>query len=414
MVELVQSRSTMRIIAITGPRQTGKTTLALQACRVLHALGHRCHYVVMDDPTANTLGSSSEGATIEVAPTGDTPDRAWLIALWERARAVARSGDELVLVLDEIHSVPGWSGVVKGLWDRDRREHCPLRVVILGSAPWKMMTGLSESLMGRFDVLPASHWSFNEMAEAFDLTVDEYLFYGGYPGSFSREAEVGRLSMWRRYVTESIIAPAIERDIIGFTRVRKPALMRQLMDLGAHYSGQQISYNKLLGQLQDAGNTVTLARYLDLLKDAGLMIGFTRYIPVPHAGRAAPPKLNVLNSALMTASSGYTFEEARANSAFWGRIVESAVGAHLFNTRGPATKVHFWRDPPHEVDFVIARGPHIVGIEVKSGQRRNLRGLKAFSERFPEAATVVVGPADMPVSELLSLGTEEWIEELCA
>ncbi len=255
------------------------------------------------------------------------------------------------------------------------------------------------------------------MANAFDLSVDEYLFFGGYPGSIVREGDISRLSMWRRYVKESIIEPTIERDILGLNRVRKPALLRQLMELGAHYSGQIIAFNKLLGQLRGAGNTMTLTRYLDLLKSAGLMVGLTRYTPAPHFGKAQPRKLLVLNSALMTAPSGYSFEEACADRTWWGRIVETSVGAHLLNTCGPATKIHYWRhssrDLSLEVDFIIVRGPHLVGVEVKSGKRRNLRGLQAFAKRFPKAITVAVGSDDMPLGEFLSGGTEEWIRELC-
>jgi predicted AAA+ superfamily ATPase len=173
-----------------------------------------------------------------------------------------------------------------------------------------------------------------------------------------------------------------------------------------------MSYNKLLGQLQAAGNTTTVARYLDLLSDAGLVTALFRYTPAPHLGRASPRKLNVLNTALMTAPSGYTFEEARADRSYWGRIVESAVGAHLYNTRSTATRLHFWRNPPHEVDFVIARGPHLLGIEVKSGRPRRRSGLDAFADRFPNAKTVVVGPGGIPPNEFLSLSADDWLEEI--
>ena len=404
----------MRIVAITGPRQTGKTTIAVRACQLLAESGYTCWYVATDDPTPAQFPLLGWPDAIDIALVGATPDGAWLVELWERARrASVRSERGLVLMLDEIQLVPNWSGIVKGLWDRDRRAGYPLRVVVLGSASWRMLTGLNESLVGRFDALPTTHWSLREMATAFDLSVDEYLFFGGYPGALSEGSGTERLAAWQNHITHSIVAPTIDRDIVGLARVRKPALMRQVMDLAPQYSGKLISYNKLLGQLQDVGNTTTVARYLDLLSDAGLVTALSRYTPAPHGGRASPPKLIVLNTALMTAPSGYTFKEARADRSYWGRLVESAVGAHLYNTRGTATRLHFWRVPPHEVDFVIARGPHLLGIEVKSGKSRSQSGLDAFADRFRDARTVVVGTGGIPLNEFLMLGADDWLEEIC-
>lgn len=402
----------MRIAAITGPRQTGKTTIARQARNRLEANGRMCWYVSLDDPTPDASEAPGLLTGLDAIPAGSSRDERWLVEIWESARrAAARTDRGLVLVLDEIQNIPRWSNVVKGLWDGDRRAERPLRVVILGSAPWHMLTGLNESLAGRFTALPASHWSLWEMARAFDLTVDEYVFFGGYPGALTAMPEPERLAAWQDHIARAIVGPAIERDIVGLTRVTKPALMRRLMDLATQYSGRLMSYNKLLGQLQDAGNTTTLARYLDLLSDAGLVTGLSRYTPAPHLGRGSSPKLNVLNTALMTAPSGYTFEEARADRSYWGRLVESSVGAHLHNTRATATRLHFWRDPPHEVDFVIARGPHLLGIEVKSGKSGAASGLDAFADRFPDAGTVVVGTGGIPLNEFLSLGAEEWLDE---
>ena len=409
---MLENDEAMHVIAITGPRQTGKTTIALQARKRMEASGRPCWYVPLDDPAPDESLAPGLLDGVDTVPAGVARDERWLVEIWESARrAAARTDWGLVLVLDEIQNIPRWSNVVKGLWDGDRRAERPLRVVILGSAPWHMLTGLNESLAGRFTALPTSHWSLWEMAFAFDLTVEEYVFFGGYPGSLTAMPEPERLAAWQDHIARAIIGPAIERDIVGLTRVTKPALMRRLMDLATQYSGQLMSYNKLLGQLQDAGNTTTLARYLDLLSDAGLVTGLSRYTPAPHLGRGSSPKLNVLNTALMTAPSGYTFEEARADRSYWGRLVESSVGAHLHNTRATATRLHFWRDPPHEVDFVIARGPHLLGIEVKSGKSGAASGLDAFADRFPDAGTVVVGTGGVPLNEFLSLGAEEWLDE---
>lgn len=412
LLRLLDQNGSMRIVAITGPRQTGKTTIARQARSRLEAAGRMCWYVPLDDPTPNESEAPGLLARADAIPTGGSQDEQWLVAIWERARrATAGLEGGLVLVLDEIQQIPRWSNVVKGLWDGDRRARRKLRVVILGSAPWQMLTGLNESLAGRFTPMPTTHWLLEEMARAFDVTVDEYLFFGGYPGAPPGGPGAERLAAWQDHIARAIVAPVIERDIVGLTRVTKPALMRQLMDLAPRYSGQLMSYNKLLGQLQDAGNTTTLARYLNLLSDAGLVTGLSRYTPAPHLGKVSSPKLNVLNTALMTAPSGYSFEEARADRSYWGRLVESAVGAHLQNTRTTATRLHFWRDPPHEVDFVIARGPHLLGIEVKSGKSGAASGLEAFADRFPDARTVVVGTGGIPLNEFLSKSADDWLDE---
>ena len=412
LIRLVTDSTTMRIVAITGPRQTGKTTIALQACQLLKKSGYPYWHVAMDDPTAAKFPLPGPETGMEAIAIRAAPDEQWLIALWEGARREAfRSDLGLILVLDEIQVVPRWSDIVKGLWDGDRRTQCPLHVVILGSAPWRMLTGLNESLAGRFEPLTATHWSFREMAVAMGLTLEEYVFFGGYPGALSDQPESARIDAWREYVVRAIVAPATDRDIVRLARVAKPALMRQLVDLAPQYSGQLMSYNKLLGRLQDAGNTTTIARYLDLLSDAGLVTGLSRYTPARHLGRRSPPKLNVLNTALMTAPSGYTFEEAKADRSYWGRLVESAVGAHLFNTRSVATRLHFWRDRSHEVDFVLVRGPHVLALEVKSGTSRRLSGLKAFADRFSGAKTMVVGTGGVPLNEFLSLTAEDWLAQ---
>ncbi|WP_420447754.1 ATP-binding protein [Candidatus Palauibacter sp.] len=413
LVRMLENDEAMRIIAITGPRQTGKTTIALQARRRLEVSGRPCWYVPLDDPTPDESHALGLLDGVDTIPASGSRDERWLVEVWESARRAADRADEgLVLVLDEIQHTPRWSNVVKGLWDGDRRAERRLRVVLLGSAPWHMLTGLHESLLGRFNTLPTSHWSLWEMARAFGLTVEQYLFLGGYPGALSSGPEAKRLAVWRDHIARSIIAPAIDRDIVGLARVTKPALMRQFMELAPHYSGQLISFNKLLGQLQDAGNTTTVARYLNLLSDAGLVTGLSRYTPAPHLGKASSPKLNVLNTALMTAPSAYTLEEARTNHSYWGRLVESAVGAHLFNTRATGTRLHYWRDPPHEVDFVLARGPRLLGIEAKSGRTgRPTAGLDVFADRFPHAETRVVGTGGVPLNEFLSVGAEEWLNE---
>ena len=394
-----------RIITLFGPRQTGKTTIARQALRQIDL---RSRYLAVDEPdTVDFRIPSAAGATFPLSQERNTH---WLVRNWEEARVEAeRSPGGFVLVFDEIQQIPRWSETVKGLWDADRARDCPLRVVILGSAPLLMQSGLSESLAGRFETIRVAHWSFKEMSEAFDFDLLTYLYFGGYPGAAGTIRDPER---WRAYVLGALVEPNIERDILSMTRVDKPALLKRLFELGAVHSGQILSYTKMLGHLQDAGNTTTLARYLDLLANAGLLAGLPKYANQPQRRRASSPKLNVLNTALMTAGSGYSFTEAQADRSFWGRIVESAAGAHLLNTATTDIRLYYWRDNSNEVDFVIRRGPRVVAIEVKSGEKPTaLRGMDEFERRFKPCCSLLVGEGGVPLNEFLTAPAHTWFEE---
>ena len=394
------------LITLFGPRQTGKTTIVRQALRQIDL---RSRYLAVDEPDTTDFRIPSAAAEATV-PLSQERDTGWLVHNWEESRIEAeRSPGGFVLVFDEIQQIPRWSETVKGLWDADRARNCPLRVVILGSAPLLMQSGLSESLAGRFETIRVAHWSFKEMSEAFDFDLLTYLYFGGYPegGRYVHAPE-----RWRAYILNSLVEPNIERDILSLTRVDKPALLKRLFEVGAAYSGQILAYNKMLGHLQEAGNTTTLARYLDLLANAGLLAGLLKYANRPLRRRASSPKLNVLNTALMTAGSGYSFAEAQADRSFWGRIVESAVGAHLLNTATTDIRLYYWRDGQFEVDFVLQRGPRIVAIEVKSGAKRTaLRGVDEFERRFRPVRSLVVGQDGIPLNEFLTVPAHTWFEE---
>ena len=394
------------IIALFGPRQTGKTTIARQALRQT-ALQHR--YVAVDEPepAGFPLPFADAGTTYHYPQGRDTN---WLVRLWEDARFRAEQSPRgYVLVLDEIHKIPQWSETVKGLWDADRARDCPLHVVILGSAPLLMQSGLSESLTGRFETIRVAHWSFREMSEAFDFDLPTYLYFGGYPGAARTIREPER---WRDYILGSLVEPNIERDILSMTRVDKPALLKRLFELGAAHSGQVLSYTKMLGHLQDAGNTTTLARYFELLGNAGLLAGLPKFANQLLRRRASSPKLSVFNTALMTAGSGYSFAEAQADRSFWGRIVESAVGAHLLNTSPSDIRLYYWREKQFEVDFVLQRGTRSIAIEVKSGERQTtLRGMEEFERRYRPRRSLLVGEGGTPLNEFLTLPAHHWFEE---
>ena len=397
-----------RLLAVFGPRQTGKTTAVRQA---LASLPQPYRLEAIDMPGESGAGLAPGPAVHDDGRTmipGAVRDRRWLVETWEASRHQAEgSGRGFALVLDEIQKIRGWSEAVKGLWDADRGTNCPLHVVILGSAPLLMQAGLSESLAGRFEPVPVTHWSFPEMSDAFGFDLEQYVYFGGYPGAAPMIHDFGR---WRSYVREALIAPNIERDVLAMTRVDKPTLLKRLLELGATYSGQELSYNKMLGQLQDAGNTVTLARYLELLTNAGLLTGLTKHTERPVLTRGSSPKFNVLNTALAAVVSGYSFAEARADRSQWGRMVESAVGAHLLNTAFSRTDVRYWRDGDAEVDFVLCRGPRTIAIEVKSGRRRVGRsGLAEFERRFRPHAAFVVGE-DVTLGEFLSHPADHWVD----
>ena len=401
------------LIIVTGPRQTGKTTLVRQA---LEQIERPSAHIAVDAPDPATVpftaGFRADVASLTTGitlPPADRRDTRWLVRMWEQARVEARTSERgFVLALDEIQKIPNWSEAVKGLWDADRSQGLPMHVVLLGSAPLLMRRGMSESLAGRYEVISVDHWSFAEMAAAFDFDLDRYVYFGGYPGPVPLIRDEPR---WRSFIHRSLIEPNIERDIFALQRVDKPILLKQLFGLGAECSGQILSYNKMLGQLDEAGNTTTLARYLDLLSMAGLITGLSKYAGHPHRRRASSPKLNVLNTALMSVHADYTFEQARADRTFWGHLVESAVGAHLVNTGNPEYRVYYWRDRGREVDFVLEHGRKLVAFEVKTGRRRgNVSGLDAFRKSFPVRATHIVGRGGIPVAEFLLTPAWEWFD----
>ena len=383
---LVEARRFLQVVA--GPRQVGKTTLVQQ---------------VLADATLPSVYVSADEPALR--------DNAWLAAQWERARLLVGEGGKrgAVLALDEIQKIPGWSEAVKRLWDEDTRARRPLKVVLLGSAPLLMQQGLTESLAGRFEVLRLPHWSLTEMREAFGVSAEQFLYFGGYPGAAPLIEDPPR---WRRYLLDALVETTIARDVLLLTRVDKPALLRRLFELGCRYSGQVLSYSKMLGQLHEAGNTTTLAHYLDLLSGAGMVTGLPKYAGKAVRQRASSPKLQVLNTALVTALSGLSLEEARADREFWGRLTESAVGAHLANAAASGVcELFYWRELNREVDFVVRSGRTIVALEVKSGRSPDaLPGLAAFSEAFSPKRTLLVGGDGIPVEEFLSRPVEDWLQ----
>ncbi len=386
-IELVKSRieePRKFIQVILGPRQVGKTTMISQL-----------------------LSELSVFNLFESADAISATNSAWLVQVWEsaRLRLKASGATEYLLVIDEIQKIDNWSEIVKQQWDKDTRENINIKVILLGSSRLLIQKGLTESLAGRFETLYLGHWSYPEMQEAFGWSIEQYVYFGGYPGSASLINDEER---WKNYIKDSLIETSISKDILMLTRVDKPALLKRLFELGSLYSGQILSYTKIIGQLQDAGNTVTLANYLKILSDCGLLGGLDKYAGDIIRKRGSSPKFQVYNNALITSQSNDTYEKAIINPELWGRLVESSVGAHLINySISERYNLYYWREGNNEVDFILEKGDKIIGLEVKSGMKADNAGMSVFAEKFHPEKILLVGTGGIPYDEFLKINPKE-------
>jgi uncharacterized protein len=387
---LQEPRRFLQVVA--GPRQIGKTTLVRQALSALK------------NGTAKPVAQHSVSA--------DNPGLAgasWLSTQWETARALADQARACILVLDEVQKLPAWTEEVKRLWDEDTRTGRDVRAVVLGSAPLLISRGLTESMAGRFEMTRLGHWRFNEMREAFGFTLDQFIYYGGYPGAAGL---IGDPQRWAAYVRDALIETTISKDVLLMSPVQKPALLRRVFDLACRYSGQELSYQKMLGQLSDAGNTTTIAHYLQLLEGAGMVCGLQKYSGQAVRQRGSSPKLQVFNTALMGAiatTEGFGFERLRATPELWGRITESAVGAELLarHLEHSSTQplIHYWRDGTNEVDYVLRHQGELFAFEVKSGVNQgNTKGLDTFCKLNPGSRPLVLGTGGLPLQNWFEAG----------
>lgn len=362
---------------ITGPRQVGKTTAALQ------------------------IAEKWQGPVVHAsADLPLPPGPEWIRAQWERALYESKLNEkksDVLLILDEVQKVRGWSEVVKDLWDTECREKAGIQVIVLGSSSLLIQKGLVESLAGRFYLYRCTHWGFSEMEHAFSWDLDQWLFFGGYPGA---AAFIEQEEVWSRYVVDSLIETVLARDVLQLQTVNKPTLLRHLFMLSAGHPAQILSYNKMLGQLQDAGNTTTLAHYLKLLEAAFLISGLELFKEGRRHKRGSSPKLVILNNGLINALAGDSLKDSRNDYSWWGRLIENAVGAHILNhLPNLSYSVHYWRFKGMEVDFVIKTPKQIWAVEVKSGKPKNPKGISEFLKHYPKARTTIVGPQGMPLAE---------------
>lgn len=367
------------IQVITGPRQVGKYTAAE---KIVEKWEGRQHYASADDPLP--------------------PGAEWLRHHWEIARS---RGENSLLIIDEVQKVKGWAEVVKSLWDEDRRKGCNLKVLILGSSPLLVQKGLSESLTGRFFLHRIGHWSYPDMKAAFNLSLEEWLFYGGYPGAVSFLSDEHQ---WKSYIRDSLVETVLAKDVLQLQTIAKPSLLRHLFMLSTAYPAQILSYNKMLGQLVDAGNTTTLAHYVQLLDSAYLLSGLELFKIGERPKRGSSPKLLLWNNALINGIGLKGYDQSREDTEYWGRLVENAVGASLLNElRGLPYEIYYWRKGNYEVDFVLHAPSVTWAIEVKSSRMRNSKGLEHFLDTYPKAKPLIIGGTGMSLEEFFSIPKKE-------
>ncbi|MCL6101245.1 MAG: ATP-binding protein [Bacteroidetes bacterium] len=368
------------IQVVTGPRQVGKTTMITQL-----------------------LQKFTLPYVFESADSVMNTDNLWVLQTWESARLRMKvSGvKEYLLVIDEIQKIENWSEQVKQQWDKDTREGVNIKVVLLGSSRLLIQKGLTESLAGRFEIFYLGHWSYPEMQSAFGWNIEQYIFFGGYPGSAPL---IGEEDRWKNYIKDSLIDAVISRDILMLTRIVKPALLKRLFELGTLYSGQILSYTKLMGELREAGNTTTLSHYLDLLAESGLLGGIEKYAGNMIRKRSSSPKFQVFNNALLSALGNATFSEMVVDPAKWGRMVESSIGAHLINNSiTDRYNLYYWREGNQEVDYILEKNGKLIALEVKSGRRSGNAGIKLFADKFHPEKVLLVGTGGIPLEEFLKI-----------
>ena len=368
------------IQVVMGARQIGKSTVVKQVLKDLDAPFQ--FYSADNVPATNN---------------------AWISDCWSAVRSLKKNHgwESVILVIDEIHKIANWSEAVKKEWDNDSFNDINIKVLLLGSSRVLLEKGLSESLAGRFEEIRMSHWNYAEMSEAFGLSLEQYIFFGGYPGAASLISDEER---FQHYIQSAIIEASINKDILMNTPISKPALLKQTFELGAAYSGELLSLNKMLGSLQDAGNTATLAGYINLLDESGMLCGWQKE-SIDRGGRKASiPKLQVYNNALKMIYSGLTFEQAITNRKIWGHIFESGIGAYLVSESFVRRfEVFYWRERNDEVDFILRKNKTVVAIEIKSNAEKSTVGLEKFKALFNPVTSFIVGDGGISAKDFLNM-----------
>jgi len=337
-------------------------------------------------------------ADLARAPTSE-----WIVEQWQAAKAL---GKGTVLALDEIQKIDRWSDTIKGLYDEDRSSGA-VKLIVMGSASLTLREGLGDSLLGRFEIVEVPHWSFLETKAAFGWDLNQYLMFGGYPGAAHLISDTER---WQAFMRDSVIESVLAKDIFMLAAIGKPALFRQVLEIALLYPAQEISYQKIVGQLHESGSVDTVKNYLSILGSAFLIQTLEKFSTRPLSLKSSSPKLLPLCPALVHALQNPA--DIASNPEWRGRVFEAAVGAHL--ARLPNTRLFYWRDGRNEVDFVVKRSSQVIGIEVKSGNRIVGNGVEAFREAFKRARGVTLSePLAIQLLEREPVaGTWEWLSSL--
>lgn len=373
---MAEPRRRMQIVM--GPRQVGKSTL---------------------------VGQFTEGISVPfdffAADGVNRFDSSWIPNKWQqvRMRMDIHSEQEHILIIDEVQKIRGWSEQVKKEWDEDSRSHRNLKVILLGSSRLLLQKGLEESLEGRFETIKMGYWDWQEMHEAFGFSMDEYVYFGGFPGLAPDIQDEDR---WRNLMEDSIISPILTRDILEIEEIRNPALLRQVFELACIESAKELSLTKMQGTM-NSGTVPTIKNYLDILNKSMIVQPLQNYSPSRVKEKQSVPKMQVFNNAFRNRFGSFSFDEARVDPAEWGRLVESAVGAHLANrAMTDDYELFYWRNERRqECDYVLRKGQALVAIEVKSGSVDKTVGFEKFKERFADKVTAafIVGPHALPLDD---------------
>lgn len=373
---MAEPRRRMQIVM--GPRQVGKSTL---------------------------VGQFTEGISVPfdffAADGVNRFDSSWIPNKWQqvRMRMDIHSEQEHILIIDEVQKIRGWSEQVKKEWDEDSRSHRNLKVILLGSSRLLSQKGLEESLEGRFETIKMGYWDWQEMHEAFGFSMDEYVYFGGFPGLAPDIQDEDR---WRNLMEDSIISPILTRDILEIEEIRNPALLRQVFELACIESAKELSLTKMQGTM-NSGTVPTIKKYLDILNKSMIVQPLQNYSPLRVKEKQSVPKMQVFNNAFRNRFGTFSFDEARVDPTEWGRLVESAVGAHLANrAMTDDYELFYWRNERRqECDYVLRKGQALVAIEVKSGSVDKTVGFEKFKEQFADKVTAafIVGPQALPLED---------------
>jgi predicted AAA+ superfamily ATPase len=375
-----------KIQLLTGPRQVGKTDTLLKLAKKFH---ETAIYTAADSPESALPG--------------------YWERLWQSAFEMEKAKGVAILLIDEVQHLPDWSIRLKGEWDKVLREGLKIYLVASGSSSLHLGRGSKESLAGRIERLTITHWSAAMLKKAFKLPKNEAIIRivtrGSYPGSMVFYNDLQR---WSAYIRDAIIDPAISHDIFSLTEVRRPALLKQVFALSAASPAQIVSLNKLQGQLQDKGALDTISHYLSLLEDSFLIAALDKHTAKPIRSRSAPPKLVVLNNALLAVMDQRGIPNKKNDPERFGNWVENAVLAFCWNS---GQQVSYWRDDTYEVDGVIDGPWGSFAIEVKTSSfiERDLIGLLEFTRQYPKYAPLVVcDEKDVPRAKKMNLKAVSW------